>query len=121
MTSVIFSFGAYDMFNLLFKKVIVLEQESYISIYDDFSKVTRNTALMSHVNKNMTLKNGLASDFVDITTEHGQLERVIIYAVNRFKFRHLSDASSCAYHQFKSYLTRSSCDWDRYSAYSFRK
>lgn len=109
------------MFNLLFKKVIVLEQESHVSIYDDFLKVTRNTSLMSYVNKNMTLKTGMATANVEIHNEHGQLERVTIYAVNRFKFRHLSDAASCAYHQFKSYLSRSSCDWDRYSAYSFRK
>lgn len=109
------------MFNLLFKKVIVLEHESHVSIYDDFSKVTRNTALMRHVNSNMTLKTGMSTGGVEIPNEHGQMEKATVYAVNRFKFRHLSDAASCAYHQFKSYLTRSSCDWDRYSAYSFRK
>jgi hypothetical protein len=109
------------MLNFLFKKVIVVEYEDRISIYDTFEKVTNNDALLPYVNKNLTLKNGLISINADLHTGAEYYYPVTIYAAHRFNFLHLSDAASCAYHQFKSILTRSSCDWDGFSAYSFKK
>lgn len=109
------------MLNFLFKQVIVVEYDDHISIYDTFEKVKRNDALLPYVNKNMTLQSGKTSINADLHTGAEFYYPVTLYAAHRFNFLHLSDAASCAYHQFKSLLTRSSCDWDRYSAYSFKK
>lgn len=109
------------MFNFLFKKVILVEYDDRISVYDSFEKVKRNDALLPHVNKNMTLKNGQKSFQAELHCGAEYVEPVTIYAVSHFNRLHLSDAASCAYHQFKSILTRSSCDWDGFSAYSFKK
>lgn len=109
------------MWNFLFKKVIVVEYDYRISVYDSFEKVKKNDALLPYINKNMMLKNGQKSFNAELHCGAEYVEPVVIYSVNFFNRLHLSDAASCAYHQFKSILTRSSCDWDNYSAYSFKK
>lgn len=109
------------MLNFLLKRVIVVEYERHVSIYDTFEKVTNNDSLLPYVNKNMTIKNGVKSINTDLHIGAEYYYPVTIYAANRFNFQHLSDSASCAYQQFKSLLTRSSCDWDRFSAYSFNK
>lgn len=109
------------MLNLLFQRVIVVEYDDRVSVYDSFEKVQKNDALLPYVNKNMTLKDGVKSLNTELHCGAEYFEPVIVYSVNRFNRLHLSDAASCAYHQFKSFLTRSSCDWDSYSAYSFKK
>jgi hypothetical protein len=109
------------MLNFLFKKVIVVEYDDRISIYDTFKKVKRNDALLEYVNSNLTLKSGSKSMPAELHTGAEFYYPVTLYAAHRFNFLHLSDAASCAYHQFKSVLIRSSCDWDGFSAYSFKK
>lgn len=109
------------MLSFLFKKVIVVEYDDRISIYDTFEKVKRNDALLAYVNSNLTLKNGSDSMSADLHTGAEFYFPVTLYSAHRFNFLHLSDAACCAYHQFKSVLTRSSCDWDGFLAYSFKK
>ncbi len=108
------------MFNI-FSKVIIVEYENSISIYDNFEKVKNDFALLEHVNNNMTLKDNVKYKSATLCSDGNNDYLVNIYSVNRFDYKFLDDKVKLAYQQFKESFTKSSFDIDAFKAFSFKK
>jgi hypothetical protein len=108
------------MFNI-FAKVIIVEYKNSISIYDSFDKVKRDSALLEHVNSDMSIKGGITEKEAVLCSDGESDYHVKIFAVNRFKYQFLDDVVRTTYEHFKSSFIKSAFDVDNFSAYSFRK
>lgn len=108
------------MFNI-FAKVIIVEYRNSISIYDSFDKVKRDSALLEHINSDMSIKGGVTQKSAILCSDGESDYHVKIFAVNRFKYQFLDDVVRTTYEHFKSSFIKSAFDVDNFSAYSFRK
>lgn len=108
------------MFNI-FAKAIIVEYNNSISIYDSFDKVKRDSALLKHVNPDMSIKDGSSEKSVVLCSDGESEYPVKIFSVHRFKYHFLDDVVRTTYEHFKSSFIKSAFDVDNFSAYSFKK